>query len=123
MARRIIIVDDSKFSRMLLRQVVENTCPGWDIRETATAEETLALFETEMFDVALIDYNMPDINGLDLGRQLRQRFPELPIGLVTGNNQPQLKKRAEGLEIEHIFKPLTPARLVGLLAKAGIEPA
>ena len=121
MARKILIVDDSKFSRMMLKQVVESTCPGWELHETATAEETLKLFETMTFDVALIDYNMPEMNGLDLGRLLRQKFPQLPIGLITANLQLPLKKRAEGLEIEHISKPLTPERLMGLLSKAGIE--
>lgn len=123
MARSIVIVDDSKFSRMMLKQVVESTCQGWQVSETSTGEETLKLFETATFDVALIDYNMPDMNGLDLGRQLRQRFPQMPIGLITANLQLPLKKRAEGLEIEHISKPLTPERLKDFLGKAGIQSA
>ncbi len=122
MALSILIVDDSKFSRMMLYQVVENVCKEWQITETATGVETLKLFESATFEVALIDYNMPDMNGLDLGRQLRQRFPQMPIGLITANLQLPLKKRAEGLEIEHISKPLTPDRLKEFLGKAGIQP-
>jgi len=81
----IMIVDDSRIMRNTVRGVftgVEATC---NFIEAKDGEEALALLETQVVDLILLDWNMPRLSGIDFLKQIRamDQYKDLPIIMVT----------------------------------------
>ena len=72
-------------------------------------------------DVALLDYNMPGRNGLELASDLRIRFPTMPIALLTANVQDEIIARARAVNVAFVAKPVTEEGLRGFLAGAALR--
>ncbi len=84
---RVLIVEDDPDQRELIEEVLRSYFSGSDgeaIVSVGSAAECLAL-ELEGFDVVLLDYNLPDCEGLSLLKQILQRA-DLPVIFVTGEN-------------------------------------
>lgn len=82
MAKRVLVVDDHQPIRQV---VVEELEPfGWECREAADGEEALRALAAERFDVVLADIWMPNMNGLDLIRHVRELCPGTPIVAMSG---------------------------------------
>lgn len=115
--RQILLVDDSSLARMLVRNLGKNHFPHWQLLEAADPEQARELLQKETPLVALVDYNMPQINGLDLALQLLEQAPQLDIHLVTANIQDRIRQRAEAAGIGFMCKPLQAAELEPILQK------
>ena len=82
--RKVVIVDDHPVFRQGLRDVLE-TDPGLQvIGEAANGEVAMQMAEDVEPDVMLIDINLPDLNGLQVTRQIRAKQPEIKIVVITG---------------------------------------
>ncbi len=78
---RILIVDDEYLIRWSLQQnLVEN---GYEAVLAASAEEGMALVPREDPDLALLDIQLPGMNGLELLKRLRQERPQMPVVMIT----------------------------------------
>lgn len=99
---------------------------GYEVREAANGREALEVMETETTDVKLLlaDWNMPEMNGLELLRQLRRK-PELSslvvIMVTTETERDQMVAALEAGANEYIMKPFTKEVLVNKLGLAGIN--
>lgn len=78
--QRVLIVEDDDGVRQALERGLARG--GFDTVPAAVAADALC---TE-FDIALVDLGLPDRDGIELCRELRIRFPERPIIVVTGRN-------------------------------------
>ena len=67
---RILVVDDSKLARMAVAKALSALHPDWTRVEAANADEALALAKTDSFDLAILDFNMPGRDGLQLAAEL-----------------------------------------------------
>ncbi|NNM53866.1 MAG: response regulator [Spirochaetales bacterium] len=83
---RILIVDDSR----IMRNIVKNTLlslkyPADVFTEAADGEEAFSILEKSEISLLLLDWNMPNLNGLELVKRLRslEKFQNLPIIMVT----------------------------------------
>ena len=86
-APRVLVVDDVEDNREILtRRLVRR---GFEVVEAAGGHEALALIERQSFDIVLLDIMMPDLNGNDVLKTIRQRFSntELPVIMVTAKSQ------------------------------------
>ena len=63
----VLVVDDSKLARMVVKSILAKTRSDWQIAEAANAREALDLLASNNVDVALIDFNMPDHDGFVAG--------------------------------------------------------
>ena len=82
---RVLIVDDHPLVRDGLRSVIAVTFDGCSIFEAASLEEALATLDAQdNFDLILLDLNIPDVKRLDGLKLLRQRYPILPVVMVSG---------------------------------------
>ncbi len=80
---KVLLVDDDSLVSMNTANMLIDL--GHTALEALSAAEALELLECgEKFDVVLTDYAMPDMNGLDLAKRIRQIMPALPIVLATG---------------------------------------
>ena len=116
---KILVVDDEPDGRELLKQVLS----GCDAKVfmAATAGEALLLVEKERPDVLISDIGMPDMDGIELLRQVRALGPEkgstLPAIALTAFARSEDRARAlHAGFLAHISKPVEPAELVATVA-------
>lgn len=83
---QILIVDDNKDLLNFLATVMVGT--GWEIIKAESSLEAQQKTQNRTVDVALLDYMLPDQNGLDLGLLLRAKQPQIQIFIMTGGNVP-----------------------------------
>ncbi|AMK25947.1 response regulator transcription factor (plasmid) [Sphingobium sp. SJ10-10] len=82
---RVLIVDDHPLVRDGLRSVIAISFDNIEIFEAATLDEAVATLEKQdNFDLILLDLNIPDVRRLDGLKLLRDRFPILPVVMVSG---------------------------------------
>jgi two-component system, chemotaxis family, chemotaxis protein CheY len=111
----ILIVDDSRVSRMLIRAIITQADPHAEIIEASTGEEALAKVDSLSITIATLDLNMPGIDGLALASKLLQKFPNAKIGLLTANIQDMVRQKAEALGISFISKPITEEKILNFI--------
>ena len=91
---RILIVDDNPAVRRYLRAVLEQHEEWRVCGEARTGAEGLRAVAEVRPDVILLDYQMPDLNGVDVARQISELFPAIPILMVTLHLSRQLAEAA-----------------------------
>jgi DNA-binding NarL/FixJ family response regulator len=106
---RILVVDDSALMRRSLRNLLEAQ-DNWKVcDEAANGREAVAKFNDEKFDVVVLDFQMPGMNGLEAAKQITRRSASTPILMVTMHSSPQLAVEARKAGIR------------GMCAKADIK--
>lgn len=101
-AARILIVDDNVFIRRSLRSVLEAQDEWKVCAEASDGREAIAKFDREKFDVIVLDFQMPGMNGLDAAKQITQRSPSTPILMVTLHDSAQLAEEARKVGIRGV---------------------
>lgn len=112
----VLVVDDSRVSRMLSRQLILHRHPDWTIAEAASAEAALDQLATLTPDLVLLDLNMPGMGGLAAIEKIRQARPGARITLLTANVQDAIRDRATALGVAFAEKPITESRIDQILA-------
>ncbi len=92
---RILVVDDNPAVRRYLRAILEQQ-EGWRVcGEARTGGEALQqVLESPPPDLVVLDYQMPDLNGVDVAKQISAMFPKIPILMVTLHLSRQLADAA-----------------------------
>lgn len=97
MTHSLLIVDDNNSVRESLRLLLERR--GYTVFVAAGGLEALALAAAHKFDGAVVDVNMPVMNGLAVCRTLRTRAAEagwdFPVWMMTGARTPELERAAQ----------------------------
>ena len=96
---RILVVDDNPSVRHYLRALLEQQSTWQVCAEARTGREALQRVEKNPPDVILLDFQMPDQNGLDVARQISGQFPTIPILMVTIHLSRQLAEEARRVGI------------------------
>ena len=107
MGTKVLIVDDSKLARIVVGKTIAALQPDWTRVESANADEALAVLDEQPIDAAILDFNMPGRNGLELAEEIRARYPDMPIALTTANVQDEVIARARAANATFIAKPVT----------------
>lgn len=93
---RLLLADDHEIVRRGLRELLEER-PGWTVcAEAATGREAVALAETHKPHVAIIDLSMPELNGLEVTRRIRQALPETEVLIFTMHDSEHLMREVLG---------------------------
>jgi DNA-binding response OmpR family regulator len=110
--RRILIVEDEPALRLSYERHFH---PRFDLVFAGTGAEALASLAEEPPDVAVLDMRLPDTDGVDLLRRIRETHPTLPVIITTAymSIEPQLKV----LDLPHSAYILKPFRLDELGAR------
>jgi two-component system chemotaxis response regulator CheY len=115
---RVLVVDDSKMARKIVINVLTNLGIN-NITQAADGSEAITLLP-EGFDVIITDYNMPEVNGLELTEHVRNsaEFSHLPILMVTSEStHAHLSNVAKSGVNAMADKPFEPSTIKHLLTK------
>src|ERR1700693_5735780 len=96
---RILVVDDNPAVRHYLRALLEQQSSWQVCDEARTGGEALQRVKNNPPDMILLDFQMPDLNGLEVARQITRLFPEIPILMVTIHLSKQLTEEARRVGI------------------------
>jgi two-component system chemotaxis response regulator CheY len=120
-----MVVDDSRATRMILSRTLRES--GFDVVQAANGKEALERLEREegVLQLVLVDWNMPEMNGLEFVRAVRaiEKFKPVRLLMVTTETETeQMSKALEAGADEYLMKPFTAdsvnykLRLLGVVA-------
>jgi len=122
-AMKALVVDDSRAMRMILRKQL--SAQGFQVVEASQGQEALACLREHgaTFQIALIDWNMPVMSGLELIKAIRadRELSPLPVLMVT--SELEMSSVAQALAAgatEYLMKPFTPEGLNEKLGLMGV---
>ena len=121
---RALIVDDSRFVRGYLRGLLE--AKGIECEEAGDGQAGMEMLDSSgSFDLALLDWNMPVMNGLDMLKQLRaEGYSDLKVMMVTTEAENDFILRAlDAGADEYLMKPFDDEALTEKLAMLGLVEA
>jgi CheY-like chemotaxis protein len=121
MQHHVLIVDDSKLARMVMASAFRRLRPDWNLTEAINAEEALSAISAGSVDIALVDFNMPGTDGLELVARIRSVRPHMPVAVVSANVQDEIISRARELSAAFVAKPLTDEALAAFLSGAALR--
>jgi two-component system chemotaxis response regulator CheY len=119
---RALVIDDSRAMRTVLRRILVDL--GLDVLEAGDGRSALAVIDEQGFpELAIVDWNMPVMDGLEFVTELRGRDGgrEVVIMMVTTENEGSQVVRALAAGAhEYVFKPFTPDAIAAKLALLGL---
>jgi CheY-like chemotaxis protein len=118
---KVLIVDDSKLARMVIISAIRRVRPDWGLTEAANAEDALQAISSGAVEIALVDFNMPGTDGLEVVSRIRGIRPNMPVAVVSANIQDEIVARARELKAAFIPKPLTDDALGAFLSGAALR--
>jgi len=121
MATTALIVDDSKLARIVLGKAINALQPNWERVEAANADEALAVLQSRKIEVAVLDYNMPGRNGVELAEELRRRYPAITVAVATANVQDEVIDGIRAAGATFVAKPVTEESIRGFLSGAALK--
>ena len=106
-AGRILIIDDESNVRQMLTRVLQRA--GFLVEGAASGAEALSLIPEKRFHLVYLDIRMPDMDGLDVLKEIRLSWPELPVTLLTAHASLQTALDAIRLGAkDYLVKPIDP---------------
>jgi DNA-binding response OmpR family regulator len=107
---RILIVDDDPHIRELVKHFMERE--GFDTIEASDGREALAKLDNVQADMAILDVMMPNMDGWELCRELREQY-DIPLLMLTAKGD--TSQKVKGFELgtdDYLVKPFEPAELI-----------
>ena len=119
---RILMIEDDDADQRLVRLMLDKAGLGSAVEQCSRLAAGLARLERGGIDIVLLDFSLPDSSGLDSCWALRERFPEVPLIILTTLDDDELALRAvaEGAE-DYLVKRTVDAPLLGRAIRYAIE--
>jgi two-component system chemotaxis response regulator CheY len=117
MSKTILVVDDSKAMRLIVRRTLRQAGFGeYEVEEAANGVEALERIGQAAPALVISDWNMPEMNGIELLKELNARKVSVRFGFVTTEGTPDMRALAdEAGALFLIAKPFTPEQFESAL--------
>jgi len=119
---RAIVIDDSKSIRSILSKILIEI--GFTVEEAGNGIEALDVIKKDKVDLALVDWNMPDMNGYEFIQEVRKDNTYKDMRLMMVTTETEMNKVVEALEAganEYVMKPFTKEMIIEKLALMGMH--
>jgi len=114
---RILVVDDEDIVRTSCSRTLSPE--GYEVRLAKNGVEGLKMASEERFDLVLTDLKMPDMDGIEVLRIIKGKWPQTAVIIVTGYQTVDTAVKAIKLgAYDYIEKPFTPDALISAVAEA-----
>jgi DNA-binding NtrC family response regulator len=112
----LLVVDDENNMRLSLRAILGEE--GYVAKAVESAEEALRLLEREKFFLVITDFRLGGMNGNELLRVCRERWPSMPVLMITAHATPKLAAEAiKAGAFDYLPKPFEPEELLNAVAR------
>ena len=111
MKYKLLIVDDSNVSRLMIKGRIAAVQPEWEVIEAASGDQALALIPTAAPDFITMDVNMPGISGFEAVEKIREFNQTVKIVVLSANIQGSSREKAQQLGVLFVQKPATQAAI------------
>jgi len=113
----ILVTEDDEMSFLYLSIILKDLSKS--IIHAKTGREALDILSSDVFDLAFLDINLPDISGLKIARACRKAFPQMGI-IINSSEYPdeQRLKQLKKMHVEYLIKPITPNKIQTTIEKA-----
>jgi two-component system response regulator AtoC len=109
---RVLVVDDEEVVRLGYRRVLSSE--GFRVMAAGNGHEALELMTGgDRFDVVLLDLRMPGVDGMEVLRTIKKRWPESEVVVVTGH--PSIDSAKEAVKLgayDYLAKPVVPEAVI-----------
>ena len=120
---RALVLDDSRAMRTILKGVLSEV--GFEVQEAPNVRDALVvLAQGDEFDLALVDWNLPDVEGIEFVRQVRaqRRFDRVKLMMVTTETETaQVASAIQAGANEYIMKPFSKQAIAEKLLLLGFQ--
>jgi len=106
-AKTVLIVDDSKVSRMVIKAHILAAHPDWQVSEAGTGEAAIDAVTEAVPDFCTMDINMPGMLGTDAAAAILLAHPQVRIAIFSANIQESVQSRVLQLGAVFVAKPVT----------------
>lgn len=110
MPQRMLVIDDEKIVLESCRKIFSGE--GFDVVATSSPQEGLRLAALSPYDVVLVDWQMPGLDGMDVVEELNRKAPDSAVVMISG--YPSVGRAAEAMKLgamDYISKPFTPEEI------------
>jgi DNA-binding NtrC family response regulator len=114
---KILVIDDEDIVLMSCHRAL--TPEGYDVKTAKSGVEGLKMLENEPFNVALIDVKMPDMDGMEVLKKIKERWPDVAVIIITGYSA--IATAVSSIKLgafDYIEKPFTPDGILSVIKKA-----
>jgi two-component system, chemotaxis family, chemotaxis protein CheY len=123
---RALVIDDSRAMRLILKRIM--TGLGFEVAEAGNGREALDLLESgdDVPAIALVDWNMPEMNGLEFVTAARAetKYRAMTLMMVTTESEhSQIVRALAAGAHEYVLKPFTPDAIEEKIALLGLVPS
>ena len=113
--RRVLVVEDEEEVSDVVRLTLEDV--GYRVTIAGTGVDAVAMLDTELPDLVLLDLRLPGMSGVDVLRAVRERSPDTQVIIITGYPDSDLVQRALRVSpVMMLAKPVHPETLLGAVA-------
>ena len=117
MNETVLVVDDDKNMRWILSRLFSEK--GFKVKSASLAKEALILIENEEISVVILDYRLPDMNGIELFKYITREHSLIPSILITSYGSKQLSEEAkEAGFFAYLDKPFSNQELIRIVREA-----
>jgi two-component system, response regulator YesN len=118
----VLLVDDEPIELEQLEYFIKPLCPMWNLFSTMDGSQALHLCKEHTFHLAFLDIEMPGKSGLELAKELKQRFEGIQIVIITAHQEFDYAKQAIQIGVnDFLTKPIIESELIEVVKKYAKE--
>lgn len=123
-APRVLVIDGSKVVRQLIARVLKSELPAAEVIGCGTGEEAQRELQDGAFDFITLSLRLPDMDGLELARYVRESAPQayVPIVVVSGDVDDRLHSRTLGEHVTDYFDKSLGFSALGAFIRGYVSP-
>jgi DNA-binding response OmpR family regulator len=115
MGKKLLLVeDDTVFSKLISKFLDKN---GFEVSDARNGKDALQMMDVDRFDLAILDYRLPDMNGLEVLASMKEKFPESKVVLMTRFGEEAAGKAIGAGADAFISKPINPEELLEVVSR------
>ena len=114
--KSVLIVEDDEANMQLLKELLKDT--GLTLFSVKNGNDSWGILEEDAINLILMDVRLPDVNGIKLTRQIKERYPRIPVIAQTAYaSQDDIRECMEAGCSDYISKPISGEKLLSLIQK------
>lgn len=116
--KKILVIDDETIVGLSCERAL--SAEGYEVKSVLSGKKGLELLEEEPFGIIFLDLKMPDMDGMELLKTIKERWPETKVIMITGYTSVETAVTALKLgAFNYIEKPFDPDTLFNAVKEAG----